>query len=198
MENLLISAGPFRHLARRIATLIFAGFFIGGISSAADNTPHKITAVDRSRIQVDSREWLELAGLNMTNLTSKKKSPSAFSSEIDSLLKSYVGKDVIVEEERQPRIGARGKSVYLYYLTPAASLPAGTRPGAAAKPVLLIDRVSGKGGNLRANMKPHMRLMINLELIGKGYARVAEDQNFKHKKDFLLAEKEAQIDRLGI
>lgn len=180
-----------------VAAVFLALLTLGDLSAAADSKPHKITAMDRNRVQIDSAEWVELAGINRLNLTNRKKSQAVFSAEMDSFLKAYLGKSVTLEEEKQPRIGARGKAVYLYYLTPAGAFSAsGQAP--AAKPVLVLDKISGKKGRLKADVKPHMKVMINLEILGKGYARVSAEQNFKYKKEFLLAEKEAQIDGLGI
>jgi hypothetical protein len=187
-----------RHVRISISVLFLLTPLLAATSTASEPPPQKIIAVDRNRIQVESGEWLELAGINMINLSSKKKSPSAFSLEVNDFLKTYVGKKVMIEEESNPRIGARGKTVYVYYLVPTSGMSVQSKRGAAVKPVLLIDRISGQDGKLKANMTPHLKVMINAELIGKGYARVSSHDNFKHKKEFLLAEKEAQLDEVGI
>jgi hypothetical protein len=164
----------------------------------ADDARHKITAVDRGRIQIDSKQWLELAGIETSHLVSKKKSPAVFNDEINRFLKGYIGRDVTLEHDNALPPARQDKWVYVYYLRQAGDVNVGSSGGPGARPVMMINQVRNVNGKLQAEMTPQLQVMINMELLKKGYARVDKSVNGRYKKDFLMTEKEAQLDGNGI
>jgi hypothetical protein len=183
---------------QKVLGLSLLGVLLFARPLPADDARHKITAVDRGRIQIDSKQWLELAGIETSHLVSKKKSPTVFNDEINRFLKGYIGKDVTIEHDNALPPARQDKWVYVYYLQQAGEVNVGAPGGPGARPVMMISQVRNVNGQLQAEMTPQLQIMINMELLKKGYARVDKSVNGRYKKDFLMTEKEAQLDGNGI
>lgn len=184
----------------RLFILLFLTGLCLSISSTASYAklkPQTIRSIDRDRILLDSGEWIRLIGIDMRDLASSKKPAVLFSDEVNRFLKSFVDKEVYLEFDPSAKSNSREKTAYVYYLTrtPAVRFQGS---GFGAKPVMIVDKLKKEDGRLRAGVTPHMEIMLNIELIKRGYARADEKQSFRHKKQFLLAQREAELDHVGV
>ncbi len=184
-------------MKRILAIFLFLScVFIPPSMLAGEPRTSVITGVERGRIQIDSKEWVELLGVDMRNLQSKKKSSFAFADEVDGYLKSLMNRKVIVEYD--PSASSWKKMGYLYYFTEASHVSTSSAQGPGVSQVLVVDGVHKKNKALAAKVSPYLKILLNLEIIRKGYGRVEQSASFKLKKQFLIAEKEAELNQAGI
>jgi len=167
-------------------------------SSSAKEVELQITRIDRNGIILENGDSLIWAGLDFNNLKSSKTPAAVFSRELNDYLKSFRGQKIVVEVEPNIRTLRNTEAAYIYYFTDSSGISMSDQ-GVAARAFLKIDSVrKDESGRLKAQIKPTVKVMLNLELVKKGLARVQERQNFRHKRAFLLAEREAQLDQIGI
>jgi hypothetical protein len=193
----LRSSHAFKKVILQIVCVIYCLLALPPALTAQEKQ-YKLTAFDRNRIQVNGSQWLDLVGIDMSHPTSKRKSNLAFQDEINRFLKTLIGKEIFIEQDETLPPARKEKTVYAYYLLKAENVNMADSANVGAKPVLMINGIRNEKGKLQANMTPHLQIMINMELLQKGYARVDNVLEFKQKKQFLLAEREAQIEKRGI
>lgn len=184
--------------------LLFCAVFFCLISAAsAEEKSYKITQVQRGRVCLDGNQWIQLIGVDMRNLSSKKKSSGMFSKEVEKFLRGLTGKQAYLESDEffasKASMGG-DKMGYLYYLEATNQIDPQREKGVAVTQMLMMDtvRTNKKTGQAEVKMTPYIKTMLNIELVRKGYARVDPSKPLKYLKELLLAEREAQLDKVGI
>ena len=133
----------------------------------------------------------------------RKKSASIFSNEINQFLRTLNGKTAYLEFD--PAYASSGNTergellAYVFYLTPSGGIDFSRMRGAAATQVLVAEGFQQNAqGQVQVKMTPHIKIMLNAELLQKGYGRVDASKPLRYMRDLQLAESEAQIDKAGI
>lgn len=168
----------------------------------AEPEERKIKSADRNRITLDNGLSVQLIGVDMKNMSSAKKPAVIFGDEVNRFMKKLAGQTVYLEYD--PAFEMKGHReggntlAYLYYLTPTDHISTDGSQGLSAKPVLMVEAVKTEGNQLKAQMKPHLKVFLNSELIERGYARADRSREYRYKNDFLLSERKAQLAKAGV